>query len=286
MSKKVQKSGLGNKNSNDNSADEKINLFTSEFLKSIKPFSPTIEIIGIIIKIVAPRKVFITKVQKECTVFKFVIKNNKSDKVQVTSWEDDIERINDIKIGSVIHIDGSYSKTIDERGIKYNDGTVPIELIIQSNTKISILREHILNEEVDDETVDYPLVDLANCFQHLNKKIRLQLYIKTNFDIIRNQKTNINSCCGSLVDKFKWKIEAKIINFEIPFTNHLTKGQHVEVIGIIDTSYHHTTVNIQSLKDIKKIDDNVMSLFELIEANKNVIIDPDNELKNKKLKSD
>ncbi|CAG5100580.1 Protein of unknown function [Cotesia congregata] len=129
------------------------------------------------------------------------------------------------------------------RGIKYNDGTVPIELIIQSNTKISILREHILSEEVDDETVDYPLVDLANCFQHLNKKIRLQLYIKTNFDIIRNKKTNINSCCGSLVDKFKWKIEARIINFEIPFTNHFTKGQHVEVIGIIDISYQNEDDN-------------------------------------------
>ncbi|CAG5100581.1 Protein of unknown function [Cotesia congregata] len=62
----------------------------------------TKEIIGVIIKIVAPRKVFLTKVQKESTVFKFVIKNNKSDKIQVTSWEDDIERIiNDIKIGSV-----------------------------------------------------------------------------------------------------------------------------------------------------------------------------------------
>ncbi|KAH0561090.1 hypothetical protein KQX54_012772, partial [Cotesia glomerata] len=114
----------------------------------------------------------------------------------------------------------------------------------------------------------------------------LQAYIKTNFDIVKNQQTNVNYCCGSLVDKSYWKIEAKITQLKLPFINKFCKGQHVEIIGIINNSYHYATVHIQSIDDIVKIDDDTMSFSELMKANKEVIIEPDDNDSNKKFKSD
>ncbi|KAH0552561.1 hypothetical protein KQX54_012513 [Cotesia glomerata] len=165
----------------------------------------------------------------------------------------------------------------------FNEGNVPLEFIIQSNTKVFTLGKLELSHKVANGTESYPLITIKNCQQYLEKKIRLQAYIKTNFDIVKNQQTNVNYCCGSLVDKSYWKIEAKITQFKLPFINKFCKGQHVEIIGLINNSHHYATVHIQYIDDIVKIDDDTMSFSELMKANKE-IIEPDDNDSNKKFK--
>ncbi|KAH0546750.1 hypothetical protein KQX54_014669 [Cotesia glomerata] len=258
--------------------DEKIELSTSSYLKAIRPFSSTIDVVGVINEIFASKRVFLKSLNKETTVFKFVIGNNENDKIQVITWEEDINRIIDlIIIGSVIYIDGAFSKIIDLND-KNNYGTVPVELVIQTNTKIKIFGKAILNPRVIEEIENYPTVQIDECLQYLKKRIRLQGYIKTNFDVIKNQRDNTLSCVGSLASESQRKVEAKIIKFELPFINPFNKGEHVE---IIDNAIFH----IESIKDIKKIDEKIMmTLPQLIKSNKEVSFPINSRYPNKKFK--
>ncbi|KAH0549705.1 hypothetical protein KQX54_012797 [Cotesia glomerata] len=163
---------LISKYSSDKESD-KIELFSSNFAKNIKLYSTMIEIVGVINQIFAPIGASVGPTHKDSTVFKFVISNNENDKIQVITWDEDINRIiNLIEIGSIIHIDGAFAKKIGQFS-KLNKGTVPLELVIQSNTKISILGRANVHHQENEDNNDYPVVQINECYQYLREKIRM-----------------------------------------------------------------------------------------------------------------
>ncbi|KAH0540101.1 hypothetical protein KQX54_012730, partial [Cotesia glomerata] len=149
-----------------------------EYYKNIPPWSSIIEIVGRIEEIVALKEITFQKTGGKGTVFKFVIANDDGTRIQILSWDDEINRVIPfIIIGSTIHIDGAFSKPIDNKNRCYNSGSVDIELKVESNTKINVLERMSSREVSTLETFQYPLISIEDCEQYLQKKKNTQAII-------------------------------------------------------------------------------------------------------------
>ncbi|KAH0539960.1 hypothetical protein KQX54_010379 [Cotesia glomerata] len=190
--------------------------------------------------------------------------------------------INSITIGSVIHIDGAFSKFISLDS-DYNNGNVSIELVIQSNTVIDTIPLSPA-EVIPVVEEDYPLITIEEAEQYLKKKIRMQGYVKTNFDTVKIKGENSFICCGSMASESGFKIEIKIIQFKKPFKSPFSKGDHIEAVGIMKNYLNHATIILNSLENMKKLDEKKMPLHKLVLANKELKFQNQDEYSYKKQK--
>ncbi|XP_029154771.1 uncharacterized protein LOC114927886 [Nylanderia fulva] len=111
-------------------------LTSNEVLNNIQVFDSTVEVVGFVDGIEASRYV---GDKKQYKVFKFYINNGEGRRVQVVVWNDDITPVEPhVKLNHIIHLDGVQART----PISYNNGNVPYELQIQSNTTISNLGKY------------------------------------------------------------------------------------------------------------------------------------------------
>ncbi|XP_074111080.1 uncharacterized protein LOC141535155 [Cotesia typhae] len=238
-----------------------IELSSSEFIKSLKPSSSTIEIVGRVVRIFPTRRHVNQETNEVSFVFKFVLSNDDQESVQVSVWNDEIDRVVDkITNNAIVHIDGAFSKFIG-KNLYYNYSTVEIELFIQSNTQVNVIRK-VASRPVSQEKQSLPLVEIENCDGYINKKICVQGYIKTQLNIarIRGKDFARDSCVGSIANKNKYKLEIKIINFADNFISPFLKGEPVEII----TAYH-TNIEIGIPFEDMGIDDFSFLSFSIID---------------------
>ncbi|XP_044589947.1 uncharacterized protein LOC123268668 [Cotesia glomerata] len=211
-----------------------IELSSSEFIKLLKPSSSTIEIVGRVVRIFPTKRHVNQETNEVSFVFKFVLSNDDQESVQVSVWNDEIDRVADkITNNAIVHIDGAFSKFIG-KNLYYNYSTVEIELFIQSNTQVNVIRK-VVSRPVSQEKQSLPLVEIENCDGYINKEIRVQGYIKTQLNIarIRGKDFARDSCVESIANKNKYKLEIKIINFTDNFISPFLKGEPVEVSGTL-----------------------------------------------------
>ncbi|KAH0552543.1 hypothetical protein KQX54_012126 [Cotesia glomerata] len=245
-----------------------IELSSSEFIKSLKPSSSTIEIVGRVVRIFPTRRHVNQETNEVSFVFKFVLSNDDQESVQVSVWSDEIDRVTDkITNNAIVHIDGAFSKFIG-KNLYYNYSTVEIELFIQSNTQVNVIRK-VASRPVSQEKQSLPLVEIENCDG-------VQGYIKTQLNIarIRGKDFARDSCVGSIANKNKYKLEIKIINFTDNFISPFLKGEPVEVSETLKILRGIAMIEVTSIEDISKIDDgSKMSIPELLLANMEISVE-------------
>ncbi|KAH0557547.1 hypothetical protein KQX54_007933 [Cotesia glomerata] len=245
-----------------------IEFSSSEFIKSLKPSSSTIEIVGRVVRIFPTRRHVNQETKEVSFVFKFVLSNDDQESVQVSVWNDEIDRVADkITNNAIVHIDGAFSKFIG-KNLYYNYSTVEIELFIQSNTQVNVIRK-VTSRPVSQEKQSLPLVEIENCDG-------VQRYIKTQLNIarIRGKDFARDSCVGSIANKNKYKLEIRIIDFTDNFISPFLKGEPVEVSGTLKILRGIAMIEVTSIEDISKIDDgSKMSIPELLLANMEISVE-------------
>ncbi|KAL6418637.1 hypothetical protein ACFW04_011925 [Cataglyphis niger] len=132
-----------------------MNVLTSnEVLDNVQIFDSTGEIIGYVDGIEAPRYV---GDQQQYRVFKFYINNGNGKRVQIIVWNDDIKNVEpNIKLNYIIHLDSVQTRT--PKIARFNNGNVPYELQVRSNTIISNLGKYNplnLLDEIEPENVKF-----------------------------------------------------------------------------------------------------------------------------------
>lgn len=190
----------------------------NEILKEIKEYDSTIEIVGYVDEI---EGVIIVGPELK-KVFKFFLNNGQGNRIQVKVWQNEIERVIPIiKLNHVLHLDGVASRPINAA---FNKGSVPCELLIQSNTELNSYRSVNNQTDANDETevklITFP--DVCNT----TRKFKIQGFIKTMFikEIDFNSK-NFLYIIGSITNGV-YKLEVRIKkNEDIPF---LKKGEKLK----------------------------------------------------------
>ncbi|KAH0540102.1 hypothetical protein KQX54_012732 [Cotesia glomerata] len=102
------------------------------------------------------------------------------------------------------------------------------------------------------------------------KNLCFQGWIKTNFDVVKLRTDDSFKCCGSIAVGDGYKIEIKLINFQQLFESPFSKGDHVEVTGIMKNYYGRAMIMIDSIDAVKIIDGCKMFLSLLIKSNKEI----------------
>ncbi|XP_025997520.2 uncharacterized protein LOC113005834 [Solenopsis invicta] len=202
-------------------------LTSSDDLDRIEPYDSTVEIIGYVDGIDAPRYV---GDKRQYKVLKLFLNNGSGKRVQVITWNDKIDRIEShIKFNCVIHLDGALAQPA--KLVQFNNGNMPYKLQIQSNTKISCLGkfkfENITNQP-ESEKINFSEV------LNTTTRVTLKAYIKTNFASFYNNKLNKKIGCGSITDG-KYKLEIHFLNFNDENYDYLDlkKDDKIKIIGSI-----------------------------------------------------
>ncbi|XP_072766281.1 uncharacterized protein [Anoplolepis gracilipes] len=199
---------------NKNDEMEMISFATDEMLESVQLEDSTVEVIGFIDEIDGPK--IVGKAQNY-RLLKFILNNNCRHRIQVVVWNIEIERIQfHIKPNRIIHIDGVKAKKT--KVPEFNQGTLPYELIICSNTIIS--------------------------------NLVIQGHIKTRFNTLSSSFKTIGT--GSITDG-NYKLEIQIAHYEA--NDGFEKGENVETKGYVKHSNDIFYLDVEKICDIKLIRD-------------------------------
>ncbi|KAM0735786.1 hypothetical protein ACS0PU_009747 [Formica fusca] len=114
---------------------------------------------------------------------------------------------------------------------QFNNGNMPYELLIKSNTIVSNLGIFEPISSLDSIPEPVELCEVLNT----TKRIILKGYVKTNF-LTTNNKLNKIIGYGSITDGI-YKLEVHIMDFtdDDYFVYDIKKGDHIEVTGIMQT---------------------------------------------------
>ncbi|XP_024877221.1 uncharacterized protein LOC112458045 isoform X2 [Temnothorax curvispinosus] len=222
-------------------------LTSNDEFDNIKLFDSTIEIVSFVDGIEAPRYV---GDKQQYKIFKFFLNNGNGKRVQVITWNDEVDKVEPhIKLNYIVHLDGVQARP--PKASQFNNGNVPYELQIRSNTIVSNLGKYKLlcSSDIEPENVQFSDVLTTST------RVIIDGYIKTNFAPVYNNKLNKSIGCGSLTDG-EYKLEIHIMNFneEIYRNLNLRKGDKIKIIGTIQTTVDPPCFIVQNIKDLSQID--------------------------------
>ncbi|XP_063984421.1 uncharacterized protein LOC135166259 isoform X2 [Diachasmimorpha longicaudata] len=171
---------------------------------------------------------------------------------------------------NVVHIDGAIPKQVSDR---FNSGTTPFELVIQSNTVINDLGNLKTlppsQSNIAPEVV--PLIGLSK----YKKIVAVKGFVKTPWAVIEKQTDSTNTCFGSIAaDKFF--VDVKISEYPLDYVCEFSKGQHVQCIGSVIRTFTSFYFCVQEPVCITLVDDQVVSLKDLLVC-KPLIVASDND---------
>ncbi|KAL0114824.1 hypothetical protein PUN28_011869 [Cardiocondyla obscurior] len=204
-------------------------LSTNELIDSIQLYDATVEIIGFVDGIDSPK---IVGSNQQFKIFKFYISNGMGRRVQVVCWNDEIEKISEkILPNCIIHLDGVQARV--PKIAAFNNGNVPFELLIRSNSIITNLGKYEPTTNFIENPITIKFTEIFNTTQ----RISLDGYIKTNFAEIHDPKLNKKIGCGAITDGM-YKLEVHILEFsKIEYIKlNINKGNKVQIIGLIQSS--------------------------------------------------
>ncbi|XP_063990788.1 uncharacterized protein LOC135169591 [Diachasmimorpha longicaudata] len=191
-----------------------------------------------------------------CTFF---VHNNDGEVVQCVMWGDTIDEFLDkLFIQHVAYIDRAFPKQVSGR---FNSGTTPFELVIQSNTVINDLGKLKTlppsQSNIAPEVV--PLIGLSK----YKKIVAVKGFVKTPWTVIAKQTDSTNTCFGSIAaDKFF--MDVKISEYPLDYVCEFSKGQHVQCVGSVIRTFSSFFFCVQGPVCITLVDDQVASLKDLL----------------------
>ncbi|XP_071577714.1 uncharacterized protein [Temnothorax nylanderi] len=261
----MAKVNINEKEKNNDKIEEKdddfdaINLLTpNEDIDSIKMFDSTVEVIGYIDSIEAPRSV---GDQKQYRFFKFYINNGSGRRIQVVAWNDEVERIEQqITTNIIVDLDGVQART--PKVAMYNNGNVPFELHVRGNTVLTILGKYNPSNIVNNNPQEIEFKDILNT----SERVILKGFLKSNFGAIYNNKLNKKIGCGAITDG-NYKIEIHILNFDLNkyLQKKFKRGDKIQVVGNVQNTADPPYLIVTCIEDIKKLEGR-MSLGQLVKG--------------------
>ncbi|CAL1674778.1 unnamed protein product [Lasius platythorax] len=133
-------------------------LTSNEILDNIKVYDSTVEVVGFVDGIEASKYV---GEKQQYKVFKFYINNGQGRRVQVIAWNDDIEPVEPhVKLNHIIHLDGVQARI--PKVARFNNGNVPYELQIQTNSTYCNLGKYNSEQLIDVEPQLVEFCDVMN----------------------------------------------------------------------------------------------------------------------------
>ncbi|XP_011313317.1 uncharacterized protein [Fopius arisanus] len=141
------------------SEDDFESLMTpSERIKEIKSNEKSIELVVTVSCIDGYKLIHSHKKNKDIGRYQFKMHaKDHSTTVQFLAWENDAKRLSSVQLspGDIIHIDSLTAKPIETN---FNKGTVPIQLLGNSATTITILKEKGSDGRCGDMEAEIPFV--------------------------------------------------------------------------------------------------------------------------------
>ncbi|XP_026829641.1 uncharacterized protein LOC113562967 [Ooceraea biroi] len=133
-------------------------LFTSnEILDNIQIFDSTVEVIGFVDGIESPR---IVGSNQQFKIFKFYLNNGSRRRIQIVAWNEEIETILPYVIpNKIVHLDGVQTRV--PKISTFNNGNMPYELLIRTNTVLSHLGDYEPSQIVNTP-IEVKLSDILN----------------------------------------------------------------------------------------------------------------------------
>ncbi|XP_034934867.1 uncharacterized protein [Chelonus insularis] len=226
--------------------------------KGFKAYDKSIEIIAKVSGFSGPSEVG----EDKNSLYKVDLVNDRGEKLQLAAWNDEIKRIAPyIKTNAILHIESVYCKPITKP--KYNKGTENYELVVQSNTNITIQGHDDIGNNAVQLNRPAPLIKIRNLLVCGHQLIRTVGFIKTNFGLIKTLNARNQYICGSITDKHI-KIEVRIHGIEdcqIPFT----KGDHISLKGSIQVNANPVYILVEKAEDITRESDEKLSFARLMQ---------------------
>ncbi|KAL0128623.1 hypothetical protein PUN28_003776 [Cardiocondyla obscurior] len=175
-------------------------LSTNELIDSIQLYDATVEIIGFVDGIDSPK---IVGSNQQFKIFKFYISNGMGRRI--------------------IHLDGVQARV--PKIAAFNNGNVPFELLIRSNSIITNLGKYEPTTNFIENPITIKFTEIFNTTQ----RISLDGYIKTNFAEIHDPKLNKKIGCGAITDGM-YKLEVHILEFsKIEYIKlNINKGNKIQ----------------------------------------------------------
>ncbi|XP_070519725.1 uncharacterized protein [Cardiocondyla obscurior] len=139
-------------------------LSTNELIDSIQLYDATVEIIGFVDGIDSPK---IVGSNQQFKIFKFYISNGMGRRVQVVCWNDEIEKISEkILPNCIIHLDGVQARV--PKIAAFNNGNVPFELLIRSNSIITNLGKYEPTTNFIENPITIKFTEIFNTTQRIS----------------------------------------------------------------------------------------------------------------------
>ncbi|XP_071574402.1 uncharacterized protein [Temnothorax nylanderi] len=244
-------------------------LTSNEMLDNVQMYDSTVEIVGYVDGIDAPRYV---GDKSQYKVFKLYLNNGSGKRVQIVAWNDDIDVVEQYIISNqIVHLDGVQARP--PKRSNFNNGYVPFELQIRSNIVITSLGKYDLENTLNVEPEHIEFLDVMNTVQ----RVVVEGYIKTNFTSVHHNLLDKMIGCGSITDG-EFKLEVHIMNFNEEEYYNLRKGDKVKVNGIMQSTDHRLNFdhefdweNIQILDNERYLSRRLVSEMTHIKLQKNGI---------------
>ncbi|XP_043464041.1 uncharacterized protein LOC122499652 [Leptopilina heterotoma] len=243
------------------SLPENVFVSSDEMIEKVKIFDSTVEMIGVVDVIEAKQ---VVGKNTKYMIFKFFIKNNGGHRVQVKVWNDEIQRVEHlIKMNMFLHIDGASAKP--QSIGKFNEGTVPYELLIQSNT---VITNYMIPKSEVERTVVIPkftvFQEIASASTNI---IRVGGYLKTPFNKVIDERTNeFRFTCGSITDGI-YQLEIRIKSFQESIK--IQKGEPIEVQGVMNWK-KPVFLTVDSMNSITQLNTPRMTFINLLKGSKKI----------------
>ncbi|XP_015124569.1 uncharacterized protein LOC107046464 isoform X2 [Diachasma alloeum] len=234
-------------------------LTPSNYIQNISSSTTKlVEMVGII-HLIREAETVTCKNGTQNEVCTFCIHNNDGEIVQCVMWGDTIDRFLDqLLVHHVIHIDGAYPKFVKDQ---FNSGTVPYELIVQSNTEITDLGKIQATQRSQSTSPEIiPLINLPTC----KKIVAIRGFVETPWAVIEKQMESTgNTCYGSIAAQ-KYFVDVKINDFPAKFVCPYSKGQHVQCVGKLIRNGNSFFFNVQNSDCISLVDQTMATLKDLL----------------------
>ncbi|XP_039311975.1 uncharacterized protein LOC120359231 [Solenopsis invicta] len=141
-------------------------LTKNDELDEIEVFDSTVEIVGYVDGIEAPRYVGSNQQYK---FFKFYLNNGSGRRVQIVVWNEEINRIEPhIRSNHIIHLDGAQART--PKISHFNNGNVPYELLIQPNTILCTLGKYNISNVTSNSPQRVKFSELLNTSTYVKRR--------------------------------------------------------------------------------------------------------------------
>uniref|UniRef100_A0ABD2WAS9 RNA-directed DNA polymerase n=1 Tax=Trichogramma kaykai TaxID=54128 RepID=A0ABD2WAS9_9HYME len=188
-------------------------------------------------------------------IFKFLLRNDSGDKIQIFAWGKYADRIRGyVKVNFVTHIDGGYAKT---KHSVWSKGTTKMDIHLVGNAVVNVLKK--LNPPPTVKA-NVSIVRLEDVMSHTKEIIAVTGHL--NSEIMAVTLKQGGRVGQTTIVQGDHKLEIKVNSFE---NSTFKENNHVKIVGRI-ISYGIPYMQVDNLDCITIIDNVELPLLDLLKG--------------------